>query len=194
MYLVASFPSPSPLVPHRCFLSSLEKQVRFRIPWLAFRRPHCQIAVDPPAMILCTRSRLLQAVATSLMRDHVAGVHDPYLHAQVTTITQHYECMPHLRSTSNQICSSCGLSFQSLQAFFKSLAGKARHASFVCFLCEGDALTRSDIFALNQSNISICAISASSRLSTSLAKYMANACGSSFNNGISLIHCSSWRL
>jgi hypothetical protein len=161
MYLVASFPSSNPVVSHDCSLSSLEKQVRFCIPWLAFRRPHCQIAVDPPAMILCTRSRLLQAVATSLMRDHVAGVNDPYLHAQVTTITQFYECMPHLRSTSDQTCSLCGLSFQSVQAFLKCLAGKARHALFVCFLCEGDPLTRSNIFALNQCNISIRAISAS---------------------------------
>jgi hypothetical protein len=140
MYLVASFPSPSPLVPHRCFLSSLEKQVRFRIPCLTFRRPHCQIAVDPPAMILRTRSRLLQTTATSLTRDHVAGVHDPYLHAQVTTITRLHECVPHVRSISNQMCSSCGLLFQSLQAFLRSREKPgmlrlffARHASFDIF-------------------------------------------------------------
>ena len=135
MYLVASFPSPSPVVPHGCSLSSLEKQVRFLIPWLAFRRPHCQIAVDPTAMILCTRSRLLQALATSLMRDHVAGVNDPYLHAQVTTITQLYECMPHLRSTSDQTCSLCGLSFQSVRAFLSAWQEKpGMLRSFVFFV------------------------------------------------------------
>src|SRR3569833_873347 len=105
MYLVASFPSPSPLVPHRCFLSSHEKQVRFRIPCLAFRRLHCQIAVDPPAMILRTRYHLLQTTATSLMSDHVAQKHNPKQQAQETTITRLYECVPHIRSISNQMCS-----------------------------------------------------------------------------------------